>query len=828
MSKTKYHITLIVLLILLLPFRGFSQQLTKIMGTVIDAHTHDPIPFVNVYFKGTGVETTTDFDGKYSLETKTPTDSLHAQYMGYKPQTKLVIKNKFQNIDFELKPISFDLTEVVILPGENPAEVILKKVIKNKPLNNKEYLDAFQYEAYSKVQIDANNYSDKFQNNILLKPFQFVFDNADTSTINGKVYLPIFFTETLSDIYFRREPKVYREYIKASKVSGLKTASIAQFVGDSYAKVNVYDNYSNLFDKQFVSPIANFGLAYYKYYLIDSGFIDNRWCYHLKFKPRRDQELTYTGNIWIADTTWGVVKVDMRIAKNANINIINEIVVNQEFKLVDNKFWMPTVDNMVADLNLNENSNKVIGMYIHKSTSYKDYIVNKLQPEKFYSDPVNIVIKDSAITRDANYWLDHRHDSLNVQEEKIYKMTDTIQTVKAFKTYRDIMFAVGTNHIKMGYFEFGPLFSLYSFNAVEGQRFSIGFRTANKFSKRLMVTAHAAYGTYDDKFKYGGEVYYLFHKNPITSIRVNYSNEIEQLGLSQTVIANDLLLQSITSRSKADKLTMSRTFQSAFTHEWFVGLSNDFIFKHRIIFPVNTNPFFILNKTAGPDTISNIVIAEARIDARFAFQEKFISGEFTRVSLGTKYPVLSVSYTYGIKNLLRSDYGYQKLSLGVTHWFNIGTLGWSKYIIEVGKVWGTLPYPLLKMHEGNETFIWDEAAFNTMNYYEFVSDQYLSVFYTHHFDGLLFNHIPLLKKLHWREVAYYKGVIGSLTDKNKQYNSAFFSTGDHILKGPYQEVGVGIENIFKVLRIYGVWRLNYLDHPDIRKFMVMLTVTFYF
>ncbi|MEI6853889.1 MAG: DUF5686 family protein, partial [Bacteroidota bacterium] len=305
MIKPSVYRYLLIAMILLLPALGMGQNLTKIMGTVIDAATKDPIPFVNVYFPNSDVATTTDFDGKFAIETKYPKDSLYAQYMGYIKQAKVVVKNKFQNIDFELKPLAYELKEVEILPGLNPAEVILKKVIQNKDLNNREAFDAFQYEAYNKVQIDANNYSEKITHNILLKPFAFVFENADTSTINGKVYLPVFFTEVLSDIYYRHQPKTYREIIKASRASGMDNSNISQLVGDSYQKVNVYDNYTPLFDKNFVSPIANFGLSYYKYYLIDSLFINGQKCYHIKFKPRRTQELTWTGNIWIHDTTYG-------------------------------------------------------------------------------------------------------------------------------------------------------------------------------------------------------------------------------------------------------------------------------------------------------------------------------------------------------------------------------------------------------------------------------------------------------------------------------------------------------------------------------------------
>lgn len=827
MKRQSQYFTILIILLTFIPFGSLAQPLTKIMGTVIDISTKDPIPFVNIYFPNSGISTTTDFDGKYSIETKYAKDSLYSQYMGYKIEVKKVAKNKFQMIDFELKPLSFELSEVVILPGINPAEVILKKVITNKYLNNREEYDAFQYEAYSKVQVDANNYSEKFTNSSLMKPFNFVFQNADTSTINGKVYLPVFFTETLSDIYFRKQPKSYHEVIKASKASGMDKSNLAQLVGDSYQKVNIYDNYNELFDKSFVSPIANFGLAYYKYYLIDSLFIDDHWCYHIKFKPRRTQELTYTGNIWIHDTTFGVVKVDMRVVKDANINIINEITINQEFKLVDHKFWMPTVDNMIADLNMIENTSKLIGLYLHKTTSYKNFEVNNILPEKFYKSPVNIAVKDSALNRDKDYWVQNRHDSLSVQERKILKMIDTVKSLKAFKVYSNLFFAISTNHIKLGYLEYGPILSTYSYNPIEGHRIRMGLRTSNKFSKKLMISVFGAYGTRDEEFKYRTFVRYLFRKNPNTGFRISYTKDIEQLGMSVNALPNDFILRSLLSRSGSGQLAMCRTFETTIEKEWFIGLSNNFYFRNRIIFPINNAPFYLLRENDVVVAKSELTLTEIQLNTRFAYNEKYISGEFNRLSLGTKYPALGVSYVYGIKNCLNSDYEYHKLDLTLTHWFNISTIGWSRYVLNAGKVWGTLPYPLLKIHEGNQTFFFDQTAFNTMNYVEFVSDQYLSFSYTHHFDGLLFNHIPLFKKLRWREVVFYKGVIGSLSKSNLDYN-VMPSTVYTLKKGPFQEVGAGIENIFKVIKIVGVWRLNYLDHPNIRKFMIMFSLDFKF
>ncbi|MFA4852739.1 MAG: DUF5686 family protein, partial [Bacteroidales bacterium] len=221
---------------------------------------------------------------------------------------------------------------------------------------------------------------------------------------------------------------------------------------------------------------------------------------------------------------------------------------------------------------------------------------------------------------------------------------------------------------------------------------------------------------------------------------------------------------------------------------------------------------------------------EVGLNTRFAYNEKFILGEFERTSMGTEYPVLEVKYGYGIKDFIGGDYEYHRLQVRLEHWFNIGTFGWSKYLLEAGRIWGKLPYPLLKLHEGNETWVFDDYAFNMMNYYEFVSDKYLSFYYAHHFEGLFLNKIPLMRKLKWREVASVRGLVGTLDEKNKQYNQQYLQPPESIneLSKPYFEAGVGVENILKVFRINAVWRLSYLDHPNISKFGILGTMQIYF
>ncbi len=247
---------------------------------------------------------------------------------------------------------------------------------------------------------------------------------------------------------------------------------------------------------------------------------------------------------------------------------------------------------------------------------------------------------------------------------------------------------------------------------------------------------------------------------------------------------------------------------------------------YKEIIPVGDAKIYLYDDQGELFIKDKIIVSEIGFETRFAYKEKFIIGSFERQSLGTKYPVIGFSYNYGVPGLFGGEYEYHKIRLAVKQWFNIANIGWSKYMIETGKTFGTLPWPLLTLHPGNETFVFDEMAFNLMNYFEFVSDQYVSLYYTHHFDGFFLNHIPLLRKLKWREVGFFKGVIGNMSEENKSYNQ--LPTITNTLEKPYMEAGVGIENIFKIIRVDGIWRLSHLDNENINKFAFFVSLNFTF
>lgn len=813
----KIHFNIILLFASLLIVGSISNSLaqeTVITGKVTDALTNEPIPFATVIFKGATIGSNTDMDGNFRIRTETPTDSLVFILVGYNQVKMRVRKGQTQVINVALKASKVELQEVVIKAGENPANIIVRKIIDNKEKNNPSKLETYQYEVYNKVEFDLTNISEKFKNKKLLKPFNFIWDNMDSSETNSRPFLPFFISENLSDFYFKNNPKNRKEIIKGSKISGLENATITQFLGDMYQRVSIYDNFIDLFGKGFVSPTSDLGLVYYRYYLLDSMYLDNQWCYKLKFKPRRPQELTFAGEFWVQDTSWAIKKINMRIAHDANVNWVEDMAIVQEYTYVNNENWMLSKDMLVIDFAAKEDGMGFIG---RKSTSYRNFVINQPIKEDVFTGTENIVVSDDALKRSENFWDESRHEDLSERELKIYHMVDTIKTLPAFKTYVDFVTLFFTGYKDIGKIELGPYYTVYSFNRVEGNRFRIGGRTSDDFSTRVLMDGYLAYGTLDEKFKYGGGIKYKISDKPRQFVGVNYKNDVQQLGQSDNAFQGDNILGSLFRRTPQNRLNSIELQKIWYEMEWFPGFSNKISFVHSHFAPLgdlNTNYYIDDSRTK---IKSSYDITEINLFARFAYREKFVAGKIDRVSLGSDYPVVQVSAGFGVKDLLNGSFNYQRLTVKVDDRIRLAPFGYTYCLLSAGKIWGRLPYPLLELHPGNETYFYDYAAFNLMNYFEFVSDYYFSGYATHHFEGFFLDKIPFLRKLKWREVAQVKAVWGGINKQNIDIleNPNEFST---LQAKPYAEAGLGVENIFKIIRVDFLWRLSYLENPDIAKF----------
>ena len=363
---------------------------------------------------------------------------------------------------------------------------------------------------------------------------------------------------------------------------------------------------------------------------------------------------------------------------------------------------------------------------------------------------------------------------------------------------------------------------------MEGNRFRLGMRTSDMFSKRTEYDGFVAYGTKDDEFKYGFGGRTFISKEPRQILGAHYTHDIEQLGQSTSAFRQDNVLSSAFRRTPNNKLTMVNEYKVTYEREWFQGFSTTFLFRNRTLFSRGTLDYIRLRDiNSEPDTIASIRTSEIAVNTRYAYREKFVSGTFRRVSLGTKYPAFELHAAYGVPGLFGSDYAYVKLVLHASQRVPTGALGNLRYAAEMGRIWGTLPYPLLIIHPGNETFYYDDGAYNTMNYFEFLSDRYASIWLEQHFDGFLFNRVPLFRRLKWREVFGVKSLVGAL-DLKHSAELLPLPGMERLGDTPFMETNLGVENILKVLRVDGIWRLTYRDKPGASNFALRLKLTINF
>jgi len=811
-------------LVLCLIMSGINlKSQTIISGTVFDAETKEPLPFVNVVFDHSTVGTITDYNGAYHIKTNFPSDSLVATSLGYQNKKFKVRKNATQVIDFYLELTSVKIEEIVVRPGENPAFRILDNIKENKNRNNPDRFQAYQYKSYNKLRLDLNNISEAFKDQRFLNQFKFVFDYMDTSETFGKNYLPVLISESVARYYYQKSPTIEKEVIEAFKVSGIENTTISQFSGKMYQRLNVYENFVSLFEPGFVSPIADFGRLYYKYHLEDSANLEGSWCYKISFKPKRTQERTFFGYFWVADTSWALKKIQLRVSTDVNINFMNDLVAINEYKKLNDSVWFLSREDLLIDFNITD---KTYGFFGHKEAAYEDITFDKPIPEEVRKNPTNTIIDEENIKKNDEYWDENRLIELDEKEQNIYQMVDSVKQVPMYRTIYGIAEMLLDYYYVIGPVEIGPYYTFYSNNPIEGHRVKFGMRTGLEFSKKVRFGGHIAYGFKDQRFKYSVDGEYMFNRNPRRRVAVSKLHDIRQLGKSGNAFLDDNILETLLRRKLNYKLTMVDQYNFTYEHEWFQGFSNSLKLMHQVVYPTDYIPFEPTNNIAYPEPFDKITSFEITLNTHFAYHEKFLWGQFDQVSLGSDFPVIDFDVTYSPKGVLNSQYEYIKLRTQIYDRMEINPFGFTRLWLTAGKIFGKVPYPLLELHEGNETYAYDIFAYNMMNYYEFASDEYASLAIEQHLQGFFFNKIPLLKRLQWREVASAKILVGTLSAENK--NVLAFPSGLNGLSKPYAEAGVGIENIFKLFRVETIWRLSYLDNPDIQKFgaRIVMQLTF--
>ncbi|WP_298900299.1 DUF5686 and carboxypeptidase-like regulatory domain-containing protein [uncultured Psychroserpens sp.] len=824
------------LLILFLFFgitTAFSQ--TKVSGYVYDEN-NEPIAFANVLFKGSTEGTITNEDGRFYLESENTWQTVIVSFLGYELKEFNLEQKVNYDLRFILKEEAAALNEVVIVTGkqskkasENPAIRILKKIWERKRQNGLRQFKQYQYDKYEKVEFDINTIDSALIKSRLFRGMEFVFDKVDTSSVTGKTYLPMFINEAVSKVYGDNLLKKEKEELKGNKNSGFSNNQvIIDFVDDLYADFNIYDNYLKFFDKSFVSPLSRTGIQTYNYVLSDSAFIDNKWCYNIIYYPRRKNELTFKGDFWVNDSTYAIKDINLQASKSANINWVKEIYIEQEFEVLNDTLFLIKRDYMLSDFALSKKE-KSRGVYGKRTTLYDNYVFDEVQDEKFYDEEVYNYNED-AYNRDDEFWEKNRMESLNKDEKGVYKMLDTLKTVKKFKRLYNLGSILASGYIEVPSLslDIGPVFSVFGYNEVEGVRIRGGGRTYFGPNDLWRVEGFLAYGFRDDKFKYGISGKWLIDKKNRLIISGGNRRDVEQIGANLTsstdVLGRSLASSAVVGTSTNDKLTNVNLTTLALEIE----PSKNFVIRTSGTYRTleSASPTFSLdyNDPESPTGISSEVKQfETALSLSYFPNRKMTGYGVERRNANDGFATLFAQVTRGDKSWFNSDFDYTKVQFSYIQPWQVGGFGRLTTTIEAGKTFGEVPLGLLSVVPGNQSYFSIYNTFPQLDFYEFVTDTYTSLHLEHNFNGRIFSRIPFLKKYNLRAIIGLRGVWGDLSDENIALNT----TGNPVetpLVAPsediYYEYSFGVGNIFKILRIDFNFRGNYLTNPDARSFGV--------
>ncbi len=795
----------ITLLFFVLPPFSYAQTVA-VKGTVLDAHTREPVAFASIYLTFSTAGKISDTAGNFTLYLNPESDdTLNVSFVGYR-----LFRLPLKKIDFQ-KPLLIEMergknnSEVIIRTKINKGLFLWKKIMSKKKLYNRYNLSNFGYESYNKLEVDLKNFkADKLKKNFILKSFSFVFDNID-STSEKEPFLPAYLIENLSDYAYQRNPKKFRETIKASQTKGFKNESINKLLGVMNQNVNIYNNYVNVMDKDFISPFNDNGDTYYNFNVPDTQMVNGVKVFHFTFTPKRPGQNTFRGDAWVISQTFQIEKITMFIGKDANINFIDRLSIFQEFRAINDTVYFLTRDKFFADFKtLGKNSLTLIG---RKTTSYKDIVFN--------SDSISNIFKEQHIEELVNTkkdmsdysdsaWNTLRHDTLSKNEKAIYNTIDRLLEMPKYQRLERNLKFLATGYRNIGNYEIGPWFNWISGNQWEGTRFRFDLGTNKHFNKNLYLHGYLAYGTRDKKIKGQAEAYWIFKReSKRTLLHINYIKDIDN-GISQygEVSQDNIFTLGIRKPNTFRRFISTEAISFDANQDWGKGFSTQLFLSHRKFDPLLNLPLKSSFPVSSGESLTSFEIA---LKLRFAYLEQFFEGDYFRYSLGTKYPVVELMVTKGIPGVFNSAYSYTKLSATVKDFMKISPLGTLSYKVYAGQIFGTLPFTYLEIHPGNDLFYYNKSTFNLMNRFEYVSDKYAGFNVEHNIGSGIFRFTPLTRKLKWRQFWTVKTLWGSINTENKKVNN---STGFKFLNGGnYTEIGTGIDNIFRVFRVDFVWRL---------------------
>ena len=855
--KTKYIKSFLLFLLL-----GccISVSAQNIQGVVTDSLTNEPIPYLSVFYEGKGVGSITDNDGHYKVETRKGWNKLTFSAVGYVTKVVNIIPGVTKNLNVRMRPDDIMLDEVVVKPKRekysrknNPAVELMKKVIAHKNNNKLSENDYYQYNKYQKITMSLNDVTPEMLEKGMYKKMPFLKDQIELCEETNKFILPISVDETASQKIYRKHPKSEKTIIKGMSSTGVNELfatgdMLSTVLKDVFTDVNIYDNDIRLLQYPFISPISSSdAISFYKFYIMDTTFVDKDKCFHLTFVPNNSQDFGFTGHLYVlADSSYTVKKCTMNLPKKSGVNFVDNMDIIQEFEQLPNGEWVLKTDDMIVEMTLM----KIMqGFQIRRTTRYSDYAFDELPQQLFKRKGAEIKEAD-AMMRGDDFWNQYRPVPLTQTESSMDMLVKRLEQMPGFKYVIFVLKAFIENFVETGTknnpskVDIGPVNTMISNNYIDGLRLRMSAQTTANLNPHLFFKGYYAYGFKDHRSKYMGEVEYSFNKKeylprefPKNSITFSYQYDVMSPTDKFLKTDKDNVFVSFKT-STVDQMSYVRNIALKYENETQFGLKTTVEVKHSTDEP--TGGLAYITNDDQKTLVPEIQTMEASLAFRYAPGETFVNTKQRRIPVSFDAPVFTLSHTTGFKGVLGGEYNFNLTEVGLYKRFWFSSWGKIDMFVKGGAQWNKVPFPLLIMPAANLSYILQRETFNLINNMEFLNDRYASLDVSWDLNGKIFNRIPLLKKLKWREAIGFKMLYGHLTDKNNPMKHPgdselfLFPTRDgrptsFVMdpKTPYMECSVGIHNIFKILHIDYVRRLNYLDHPDANKwgvrFMVMMT-----
>lgn len=807
-------------------------------GTVTDSLTKEPLPYTSVYLKGTTEGGMTDNEGHFRFTTRRTQAQLTVSAVGYNEYTRTIRPATQSELHIALSPATYALQEVVVKPRRehyskknNPAVEFVRRMIDHRDDYSPDEQDYWQRDRYEKATFFINNFDSLKSQKWIYRKFDFLTDYVDTSAVSGKPMLAVSNRELLATDYYRRSPHTEKQAVRARRQAGvdemLSQQGMEQAISVTMTDVDIYRNNITLFTNKFVSPLSQMGPSFYKYYLADTLDIGGQPCVDLTFVPFNSESFGFTGHLYVSlDSTYFVHRVQMNFPRKINLNFVDGMTLEQNFDRAPDGTRQLTDETILTEFKLTEGSD---GIYAKRQVSYTNYRYTPT-PEGLaaFERPEKVIEPREAAARTDQYWAQNRPAGISPKETSVDQMMARLRTYPAYYWTEKILKILFTGYVPLPrdhspLFYYGPVNTSINGNTLEGVRIRAGGMTTAWLHPHLFARGYMAYGFKDQRVKGLAELEYSFNEKkeyanefPIHSLKFSYYSDVNQYGQNYLYTSKDNVFLAL-KRKKDDRIGYQQKAELTYRHEYHSGFSYQLIARLRRDESSYLIPF--IRQDVNHTYVPSIANSELELKLRYAPGEKFFQTQWNRFPVSLDAPVFSLSHTMAAKGILGSDYNYQYTEAGFQKRFWFSAFGYTDVILKAGKVWNKVPFPLLIIPNANLSYTIQPESFSLMNAMEFLNDEYASWDVTYYLNGWLFNRIPLLKKLQWREVLSCRGMYGHLSDRNNPACSEGlfqFPAGSHLMGSkPYVEVGAGIENILKVLRLDYVWRLTYRDLPGI-------------